>query len=68
MGTYESPHYELLQSSGNCEVRRYNPFQIIRYSDESDPGAKKGFRTLFRYILGGNEAGEKISMTVPVLQ
>ena len=68
MGIYESPDYDILEAEGNCEVRHYSPFQVVRYFDERDPRAEQGFRTLFRYIQADNESGQTISMTVPVLQ
>jgi len=63
---YESPSYQALESDHNFEIREYLQSMLI-----STPMKRRGedgsFMRLFRFISGGNERRQKISMTVPVL-
>jgi hypothetical protein len=58
----EIPEYKVLSEDGNFEVREYPALILVR-----TPSGKGDFMRLFRYISGGNEGGEKIAMTAPVL-
>ena len=69
-GSLGQPSYTVLKNQGNIEFRAYEPFVIASTtpSGNGDPGLRNGFRTLAGYIFGGNEPGESIAMTAPVLQ
>lgn len=68
MSHYESPSYELIKKEEAFELRRYLPFYIVAYSNGDDPDIDNGFRTLFSYISSNNDANQKISMTIPVIE
>lgn len=68
MSNYESPDYVVERQNDPFEIRRYNDFYIIEYSDVTDTDAENGFGTLFRYISSNNKSEEKLSMTIPVIQ
>lgn len=58
----ETPDYKVLEQEGKFEVRDYPAMTVARTTmGDGD------FMRLFRYISGGNEAEQKISMTAPVL-
>lgn len=66
----EQAAYEVVDSVGEVEIRRYDEGVLAEVSVEAsrDEATSKAFRVLFDYI-GGNNAGErKISMTAPVVQ
>jgi hypothetical protein len=63
---YESAGYEVLQSDGDFEVRKYPELVVVSAPMKSESGKNNAFRQLFQYISGGNEKGEKIAMTTPV--
>lgn len=65
MSSYESPDYRVEVKEGMFELRKYEGFQVVSVDMTN---RNDGFRTLFQYISGANEAQEKISMTVPVIQ
>ena len=69
-GGLGQPSYRVVTAQDDVEFRRYEPFVIASTtpSGNGDPGLRNGFRTLARYIFGGNEPGESIAMTAPVLQ
>ena len=64
---YESAPYRVLKKAGAFEVREYPSLHLVE-----TPGSGRmekrntGFRKLFRYISGQNEAALKIPMTTPV--
>jgi hypothetical protein len=68
MGFYETPEYQVMLKEKTFEIRRYADFLIVEYENEEDPFSQKGFGTLFRYISNDNQEGQKISMTVPVIE
>jgi len=58
----ETPDYKVLEQEGKFEVRDYPAMTVARTAmGDGD------FMRLFRYISGGNESEQKISMTAPVL-
>jgi hypothetical protein len=67
---YEQPRHSVVLSVGNAELRRYEPMLLAEVSvqGERNAAARDGFRLLARYIFGGNQRRESISMTAPVLQ
>jgi hypothetical protein len=69
-GTLEQPAYTVLTAQDGVEVRRYDPF-VVASTPMARPGKaglNGGFRELAGYIFGGNQPGESLDMTVPVLQ
>ena len=64
---YESAPYKVVRSKGRFEVREYPALKVVetRMIDQGG-GSNGGFRRLFKFITGDNEAGSKISMTTPV--
>lgn len=68
MGHYESPDYDLISKEDPFELRKYQSFYLVEYSNDTDPDMDKGFNTLFSYISSNNNENRKISMTVPVME
>ena len=68
MSKYERPEYKVILSEPPFEIRLYEAFWIVEYSNEEDPDILSGFGTLFRYISSENKNRQKISMTVPVIE
>lgn len=65
----ETPRYEVLQKdpAGVFEVRRYDPYSVVRMSAGADRNGTKSFFALAGYIFGkSNTAQEKMAMTTPV--
>ncbi len=69
----EEPRYELIEKSGDIELRAYAPMIIAEAVMQGtlDEASSQGFRLIADYIFGGNiaksgAAGEKIAMTAPV--
>ena len=60
----ESVPYRLMLRDGSFELRDYTDLTVVETGMGSDSGSS--FQRLFRYIRGGNAAGEKIPMTTPV--
>ena len=69
-GNLGQPEYKVVQKEDGVEYRQYEPFVIAstQLGQSGDPGLRTGFRVLAGYIFGGNQPGEKIAMTAPVLQ
>jgi hypothetical protein len=68
--TLGQPEYEVLSRSDGIEFRQYQPFVIASTTPKQDgkTGLSSGFRVLAGYIFGGNQPGESLAMTAPVLQ
>ncbi len=66
----EEPHYLKRSLTANVEIRQYGPRVAAEtvVDAEEEPARNIGFRRLARYIFGGNQRGESISMTAPVAQ
>ena len=64
---YESAPYRVLKKAGAFEVREYPSLHLVEtpWSGRMEK-RNTGFRKLFRYISGQNEAALKIPMTTPV--
>ena len=61
--------YNIEKEYDNFEIRSYEStlFTSVKLSnDDYDNASSEGFSILAGYIFGGNETGEKISMTSPV--
>lgn len=67
---YEMPPYRVERVEGVREIRTYGPHLLaeVRVAGGRQAAIQTGFRMLGGYIFGGNAAGEKIAMTVPVAQ
>jgi len=65
---YESAPYSVVESDKPFELRDYPELTIVE-TPMSEKGSDEnaGFRKLFGYITGKNEANKKIAMTTPVL-
>ncbi|KZX57026.1 hypothetical protein A3709_04440 [Halioglobus sp. HI00S01] len=62
----EEPHWDLLDTLGDVELRRYAPSIEARTPLRSGRESSGGFQRLAGYIFGGNDEGAKIAMTAPV--
>lgn len=67
---YELPPYQVVDTDGEVELRRYDPHILaqVQVSGGQGQAVSRGFQVLANYIFGGNASGEKIAMTVPVGQ
>lgn len=67
----ESPDYEVLRVlSRKAEIRRYPELILAQTEMEAqtyNENSSMGFRRVAGYIFGGNEKGQKIAMTTPVI-
>jgi DNA gyrase inhibitor GyrI len=66
----EQPKYQVVECSGNFEIRDYAPMIVaeVDMPGERRDAIGKGFRTIADYIFGNNTAAEKVPMTAPVTQ
>lgn len=64
----EQPAYEVLQSEGDVELRRYAGKIVARVHVKGNQSraTRAGFRVLADYIFGSNQGGREIAMTSPV--
>jgi len=64
---YESAPYQVVRSAGKFDIRDYPALTVVETPmASSGNGTNGGFRRLFRFITGSNEAKQKIAMTTPV--
>lgn len=64
---YESAAYEVVESDGEFEIRRYPDLILATTATKLDSQGRDGsFMRLFQFISGENESKQKISMTTPV--
>jgi hypothetical protein len=66
----EQPKYQVVESSGNIEIRDYAP-QIVAEAEvagDRRDAIGKGFRIIADYIFGNNTSAQKMPMTAPVTQ
>lgn len=66
----EQYRYKVVQKLDEVEIRAYESavFSSVKMSKATyEETASGGFRILAGYIFGGNETGEKIAMTSPVV-
>ena len=70
MAETEQARYAVEASSGDFEIRRYEPLVVaeVAVPGGRDEAVNAGFRILAGYIFGGNEPGQSIPMTAPVTQ
>ncbi|MGB5389315.1 MAG: heme-binding protein, partial [Thermoanaerobaculia bacterium] len=66
----EQPSYEVLESDGQLELRRYEPYIVAEtvVDAEFERAGNEGFRRLADYIFGNNRTQQKLAMTAPVSQ
>lgn len=67
----EEPAYEVLETSDDVEVRRYEPqtlAAITLKAQDFDAFREAAFKRLANYIFKGNDKKESIEMTSPVIQ
>jgi hypothetical protein len=69
----EEPAFEVIESDGAFEIRRYKPMLIAEtfVDGDMDEASSKGFRRIADYIFGNNQASgadkkTTIAMTAPV--
>ena len=69
-GGLGQPEYRTLSQANGIEFRHYEPIVIAstQINQKGSTGLSQGFRVLAGYIFGGNQPGEKLAMTAPVLQ
>ena len=68
-GNLESPQYSVLEKEDGFELRSYESFRIAQTQRGSgEMELRQGFRTIARYIFGGNSENKSLSMTTPVIQ
>ncbi len=72
VGEFEEARYSVITQSHeyNIDIRDYNDAliaKVIAAGDRSE-AARQGFRSLAKFIFGGNQDERKIAMTAPVLQ
>ncbi len=66
-GGYESAPYSVVRASGKFELRDYPALTVVETPmARGSNGSDGSFNRLFRFITGGNQAKQKISMTTPV--
>jgi hypothetical protein len=64
---YESAPYRTLRKEGSFELRSYPALNLVETAAAGPKASRNnGFRRLFRFIAGQNEAAIKIPMTTPV--
>ena len=64
---YESAPYRVVRTDGEFELRDYAPLTVVETPmSPGGNGSDGSFMRLFRFISGGNQAGQKIAMTTPV--
>jgi hypothetical protein len=66
----EQPKYEVVESSGNIEIRDYAPMIVaeVDVTGGRRDAIGKGFRIIADYIFGNNTTAQKLPMTAPVTQ
>lgn len=69
----EEPKYDVIQTDGSFEIRKYAPILIAEtfVDGDMDEASSKGFRLIADFIFGNNQATDsnassKIAMTAPV--
>lgn len=66
----ETPSYRVIKTLGSVELRAYPQMTVAQTdlrSSSFDNEGSNGFRTVANYIFGGNQTGQKIAMTAPVI-
>lgn len=64
----EEPAYQLIETIGPVELRRYEPSIQAQTVLGSSGETSSGFRRLAAFIFGENDESAKIAMTAPVME
>ena len=66
----EEPSYQILQTTEDYELRRYEPYRVaeVEVRDDFEKVGSEAFRILAGYIFGDNQGETKMAMTAPVSQ
>ncbi|MEM9386708.1 MAG: heme-binding protein [Pseudomonadota bacterium] len=66
----EEPAYEVIDTLGTIEIRRYDAYVVAETTVEGNFNAarRQAFGRLFRFISGNNTRRQEIAMTTPVSQ
>jgi hypothetical protein len=66
----EQPKYQVVERSGNIEIRDYAPMIVaeVDMPGGRDDAIGKGFRVIADYIFGNNTTAQNVPMTAPVTQ
>lgn len=66
--TAEEPPYDVVERTGDLEIRRYGPRVAAETTVATGKGkpSEQAFFTLAKYIFGGNREKRDIAMTAPV--
>jgi len=66
----EQPKYQVVETSGNIEIRDYAPMIVaeVDVTGGRRDAIGKGFRIIADYIFGNNTTAQKLPMTAPVTQ
>ena len=66
----EEPSYQILQTTEDYELRRYDPYRVaeVEVRGDFEEVGSEAFRILAGYIFGDNQGEAKIAMTAPVSQ
>ena len=66
----EEQKYMVVDSRDGYEIRHYQTCIVaeVKVSGDFGTAGNRAFGALFKFISGANNAGEKISMTAPVIQ
>ena len=70
-----TPHYHVIKTAGNIQIREYPPLLLaeVTVTGDRSKAANQGFRILAGYIFGDNHTPQtankqEIAMTAPVIQ
>ena len=64
----EEPQYQILQTTEDYELRRYDPYRVaeVEVRGDFEKVGSEAFRILAGYIFGDNQGETKMAMTAPV--
>ena len=67
--SYKEPEFTLISKNDNIEIRQYDKYVIARTSISKNNSSfdNSMFSVLAGYIFGGNNKGQSIPMTTPVI-
>ena len=62
--------YTVVSGGTGFEIRHYPAYLLVQVHEPGEffQAGNRAFQPLFNYIAGGNQAGQKIAMTAPVIQ
>lgn len=66
----EEPKFEVMAEDGRIQIREYGELLVAQTKVEGnyDEVGSAAFRRLAGFIFGGNQGGQEVAMTAPVLQ